>query len=123
MDGRQQELVRDNFELKDLCLYLDEERNNPAAAVGGDSVEIEGGEGDATNLAGNPDEESCIGDKLSCPQCGYGPIWIVGGTASKEDEEEGGQIGSNKVCLQRVQPPSTEDEDGSTESGGNNKFG
>jgi len=27
LDGRQKELVRDNFELKDLCLYLDEERN------------------------------------------------------------------------------------------------
>ena len=27
LDGRQQELVRDNHELKDLCLYLDEERN------------------------------------------------------------------------------------------------
>jgi DNA-directed RNA polymerase subunit RPC12/RpoP len=27
LDGRQQELVRDNSELKDLCLYLDEERN------------------------------------------------------------------------------------------------
>jgi len=27
LDGRQQELVRDNYELKDLCLYLDEERN------------------------------------------------------------------------------------------------
>ena len=26
LDGRQQELVKDNFELKDLCLYLDEER-------------------------------------------------------------------------------------------------
>ena len=27
LDGRQQELVRDNYELKDLCLYLDEEHN------------------------------------------------------------------------------------------------
>merc|ERR1712004_527441 len=27
LDGRQQELVCDNYELKDLCLYLDEERN------------------------------------------------------------------------------------------------
>ncbi len=27
LDGKQQELVKDNCELKDLCLYLDEERN------------------------------------------------------------------------------------------------
>ena len=50
LDGRQQELVRDNFELKDLCLYLDEERTN------------------------NP----CYGEKLSCPECGHGPIWVIG---------------------------------------------
>ena len=28
LDGRQQELLKDNFELKDLCLYLDEERSS-----------------------------------------------------------------------------------------------
>ncbi len=27
LDGKQQDLVKDNKELKDLCLYLDEERN------------------------------------------------------------------------------------------------
>ena len=32
LDGKQQELVKDNFELKDLCLYLDEERNNQGTA-------------------------------------------------------------------------------------------
>ena len=65
LDGKQQELVKDNFELKDLCLYLDEERNSQAST--------------------NPDpeksaitsQESCVGDTLSCPQCGYGPIWVV----------------------------------------------
>lgn len=28
MDDKQQELIRDNLELKELCLYLDEERSN-----------------------------------------------------------------------------------------------
>ncbi|XP_050085258.1 ras-interacting protein RIP3 [Anopheles aquasalis] len=28
LDDKQQELIRDNLELKELCLYLDEERNN-----------------------------------------------------------------------------------------------
>ena len=64
LDGKQQELVKDNFELKDLCLYLDEERNTPACSS------------DTEKQANDP-QESSIGDKLSCPQCGYGPIWIV----------------------------------------------
>ena len=65
LDGKQQELVKDNFELKDLCLYLDEERNNQVCPS-------------------NPEkpititsQESCVGDRLSCPECGYGPIWTV----------------------------------------------
>lgn len=28
LDDKQQELIRDNLELKELCLYLDEERSN-----------------------------------------------------------------------------------------------
>ena len=31
LDDKQQELIRDNLELKELCLYLDEERANAAA--------------------------------------------------------------------------------------------
>ena len=65
LDGKQQELVKDNFELKDLCLYLDEERNNQGT-VNPDSEKI--------NIAS---QESCVGDTLSCPECGYGPIWVV----------------------------------------------
>lgn len=33
MDDKQQELIRDNMELKELCLYLDEERANLAASI------------------------------------------------------------------------------------------
>lgn len=33
LDDKQQELIRDNLELKELCLYLDEERANAAASV------------------------------------------------------------------------------------------
>lgn len=33
MDDKQQELIRDNLELKELCLYLDEERANIAACA------------------------------------------------------------------------------------------
>lgn len=31
LDDKQQELIRDNLELKELCLYLDEERVNAQA--------------------------------------------------------------------------------------------
>lgn len=73
LDGKQQELVKDNFELKDLCLYLDEERNNQI-----DNSETQKG-------ISSPSIDSCAGDKLSCPQCGYGPIWIVSGPGPKSD--------------------------------------
>ena len=73
MDGKQQELVKDNFELKDLCLYLDEERNNQI-----DNSETQNG-------ISSPSIDSCAGDKLSCPQCGYGPIWVVSGPGTKSD--------------------------------------
>ena len=33
LDDKQQELIRDNLELKELCLYLDEERSNMNRAV------------------------------------------------------------------------------------------
>lgn len=33
MDDKQQELIRDNLELKELCLYLDEERANVTACA------------------------------------------------------------------------------------------
>lgn len=33
LDDKQQELIRDNLELKELCLYMDEERTNAAASL------------------------------------------------------------------------------------------
>lgn len=33
MDDKQQELIRDNLELKELALYLDEERANVSASI------------------------------------------------------------------------------------------
>lgn len=33
LDDKQQELIRDNLELKELCLYMDEERTNVAATM------------------------------------------------------------------------------------------
>ena len=75
MDGKQQELVKDNFELKDLCLYLDEERNS----------QIDNSASATEKGINSPSIDSCAGDKLSCPQCGYGPIWIVSGPGTKSN--------------------------------------
>ena len=56
-----------------MCLYLDEERNNQVAAPNTDKpVTI-------------TSQESCIGDRLSCPECGYGPIWIVSRSGENGD--------------------------------------
>ena len=79
LDGKQQELVKDNFELKDLCLYLDEERNQPAPDANSEKP-------------GTSSQESCIGDKLSCPQCGYGPIWIVSRSEEASDLNDSSSI-------------------------------
>ena len=72
LDGKQQELVKDNFELKDLCLYLDEERNNQAIT-------------DLETPSNIMPQESSVGDTLSCPQCGYGPIWVVSRSGETSD--------------------------------------
>ena len=74
--------MKDNFELKDLCLYLDEERNQPAP----DSN---------SGKPGTSSQESCIGDKLSCPQCGYGPIWIVSRSEEASDLNDSSSIEHN----------------------------
>ena len=62
LDGRQQELVKDNFELKDLCLYLDEERLRS------------GGLGDAAAATFPSDTK--------CPKCGQS--WTVSSKSSIE---------------------------------------
>ena len=67
LDGRQQELVKDNFELKDLCLYLDEERTKS---------ETTGGPG--TSLV------------LRCPQCSQAMPQMPG-----DDDDDCGKVKCN----------------------------
>lgn len=51
LDDRQQELIKDNLELKELCLYLDEERSGAARDDGdGSSSGAGGGEAGARAL-------------------------------------------------------------------------
>ena len=71
--------MKDNFELKDLCLYLDEERNQPAMF-------------EDPEKPGTSSQESCIGDRLSCPQCGYGPIWIVSKSQDGSDMNDSSSL-------------------------------
>lgn len=57
LDNKQQELIKDNLELKELCLYLDEERGGPCpscGAGGGNGALRDDGDGSSSSTA--PDE-------------------------------------------------------------------
>uniref|UniRef100_A0A1B0D0J5 Uncharacterized protein n=1 Tax=Phlebotomus papatasi TaxID=29031 RepID=A0A1B0D0J5_PHLPP len=62
LDDKQQELIRDNLELKDLCLYLDEERANAAAMArvcsncGATMEPVVRDDGDGSSSSTNADE-------------------------------------------------------------------
>ncbi|XP_066954459.1 coiled-coil domain-containing protein 85C [Macrobrachium rosenbergii] len=57
LDTKQQELIKDNLELKELCLYLDEERNNAACSHCGHPM-ITRDDGDGSSSSTNADEPS-----------------------------------------------------------------
>lgn len=80
LDGKQQDLVRDNLELKELCLYLDEERGGagvcsdcggpsptPAPLIPGELPGVPGvprDEGDGSSSSTNNDESEISGSNL-----------------------------------------------------------
>lgn len=74
LDGRQAELLRDNYELKDLCLYLDEERSGKSTSSSTDQ------------------------DNLHCPKCGFTileePASMLASpkTVSQTSSSEGGKV-------------------------------
>ncbi|KAI5711072.1 hypothetical protein M8J76_003913 [Diaphorina citri] len=53
LDSKQHELIKDNLELKELCLYLDEERNAVGAGLRRD-------DGDGSSSSTNPDEAATV---------------------------------------------------------------
>ncbi|ODN04269.1 Coiled-coil domain-containing protein 85A [Orchesella cincta] len=55
LDVRQQQLLSDNQELKELCLYLDEERNQNACSQCGATIRRDDGDGSSSGT--NPVEE------------------------------------------------------------------
>ncbi|CAG7720960.1 unnamed protein product [Allacma fusca] len=55
LDTRQQQLVSDNMELKELCLYLDEERNQNSCSQCGAAFRRDDGDGSSSST--NPAEE------------------------------------------------------------------
>ncbi|KAK7086917.1 CCDC85 [Halocaridina rubra] len=57
LDTKQHELIKDNLELKELCLYLDEERNNAACSHCGHPL-ITRDDGDGSSSSTNADEPS-----------------------------------------------------------------
>lgn len=61
LESRQQELIKDNLELKELCLYLDEERNGNRGALlcshcGLPAIQSQRDEGDGSSSSTNNDE-------------------------------------------------------------------
>ncbi|KAG8232584.1 hypothetical protein J437_LFUL012960 [Ladona fulva] len=61
LDNKQQELIKDNLELKQLCLYLDEERNQSTCASCGGGPPRPGvprDDGDGSSSSTNADEAS-----------------------------------------------------------------
>lgn len=56
LDDKQQELIRDNLELKELCLYLDEERERSTCVNCGRAVGRERDDGDGSSNGTNVDE-------------------------------------------------------------------
>ncbi|CAH2009637.1 unnamed protein product [Acanthoscelides obtectus] len=58
LDNKQQELIKDNLELKELCLYLDEERGNNSLCpnCGGTATGNVRDDGDGSSSSTNPDE-------------------------------------------------------------------
>ncbi|XP_038110824.1 LOW QUALITY PROTEIN: coiled-coil domain-containing protein 85C [Culex quinquefasciatus] len=108
LDDKQQELIRDNLELKELCLYLDEERSNPNRPSGGSN----GGGG--TNGG--------TGAGVTCSNCGSNntnaqsassmlPLRDDGdGSSSSTNADEnqqmcGGQFGRNGLADLTIRSP------------------
>lgn len=58
LDDKQQELIRDNLELKELCLYLDEERERSACVNCGRTPGRERDDGDGSSSGTNAEEGS-----------------------------------------------------------------
>ncbi|XP_032514952.1 coiled-coil domain-containing protein 85C-B [Danaus plexippus] len=58
LDDKQQELIRDNLELKELCLYLDEERERISCVNCGRTATRERDDGDGSSSGTNAEEVS-----------------------------------------------------------------
>lgn len=58
LDDKQQELIRDNLELKELCLYLDEERERSTCVNCGRASGRERDDGDGSSSGTNAEEGS-----------------------------------------------------------------
>lgn len=58
LDDKQQELIRDNLELKELCLYLDEERERSTCVNCGRTAGRERDDGDGSSSGTNAEEGS-----------------------------------------------------------------
>lgn len=62
LDNKQQELIKDNLELKELCLYLDEERNgsNGSNNNSNNNNAVQRDDGDGSSSSTNADENNSL---------------------------------------------------------------
>ncbi|XP_054710444.1 coiled-coil domain-containing protein 85B-like [Uloborus diversus] len=56
LENKQQELIRDNLELKELCLYLDDERNRGTCSQCGGPLNCRRDDGDGSSSSTNNEE-------------------------------------------------------------------
>ncbi|XP_059619063.1 coiled-coil domain-containing protein 85C [Phlebotomus argentipes] len=79
LDDKQQELIRDNLELKDLCLYLDEERANATSVArvcsncGATMEPVVRDDGDGSSSSTNADEPMIRNFERSIPELNIRP--------------------------------------------------
>lgn len=73
LDNKQQELIKDNLELKELCLYLDEERGGATCATCGAAPPTMRDDGDGSSSSTNADEpnlphQQFVGSQTNVPR-------------------------------------------------------
>ncbi|XP_063362689.1 coiled-coil domain-containing protein 85C-B [Cydia amplana] len=68
LDDKQQELIRDNLELKELCLYLDEERERSTCVNCGRAAGRERDDGDGSSSGTNAEEVRALAAPVTHPQ-------------------------------------------------------
>jgi hypothetical protein len=90
LDDKQQELIRDNLELKELCLYLDEERERSTCVNCGRTAGRERDDGDGSSSGTNVEEgpRAAPSMPITHPQLAERTVQYVRDLEQKKEWEE-----------------------------------